>query len=250
MKVTRNSLRNQQEGMGHVFMVILVLVVLAVIGLIGYKVAGGNKKASTTTTTTTANTETSAANSGCVATYKDENLCKAAANNNLDKLSYKGTIVTTGADGQSTTLTMLSDGKGNSSSSGDLGGLALNTVTYAGHYYLQTDGTWYDYGTNSGAAPTGTDDPANDAKITLGSGETYKPLGKEACGTSSCFKYQVIDATSPGAQQFVWFDTNNYRVRQWTGVDTDGSKLSMTINYQSVSISKPSPAQPFSALGQ
>lgn len=252
MKLTATSLRKRQEGMGHVFMVVLVLVVLAIIAFVGYTVAtkDSNKKASTTTTTTTSSTETSAADSSCVATYKDENLCKAAANSNLDKLTYKATIVTTDAHGQSATLTLLSDGKGNSSSSGDLGGLALNTVTYAGHYYMQTSGVWYDYGTDSSSAPTGTDDPANDAKITLGSNETYTPLGKEACGNSNCFKYQVTDASTAGSQQFVWFDTKDYRVRQWTGTDTDGNKLSMTINYQSVSISRPSPVQPSSTLGQ
>lgn len=246
MKVTATGLRNDQKGVGHVLMVVLLLVVLAVIGLIGYKVAGGNKKASTTTTTTTTTTEAAAADKGCVTTYKDENLCKfAAAGGALDKLAFKATATVTGGDNAGN-FTLLNDGKGNMSIDMTGGGSTLSTVTYGGHSYIKNDqGSWTDYGTD--AQDT---NPAKDMNLVLGSGLTYTPLGKEACGNLSCFKYDLKDSSSPNDEQTVWFDTKSYLARQWKDVSTDDTTgamttIVMTVTYPGkVTVSKPSPVVP------
>ncbi|HSX31408.1 MAG TPA: hypothetical protein VLE99_05825 [Candidatus Saccharimonadales bacterium] len=246
---TITTLRKQEQGMGHILMVVLVLVVLGVIGFAGYKVMGSNKKASTTTTSTTASTESKAATSGCEATYHDANLCKFAAQPQLDKVAYKATVTSTDTSGTTSTLTLLSDGKGNTSLSGTSNGTTLNTIQLSGVGYVENAGVWYQYPTGDSSAATSSDPTAN-MNLVLGAGITYKPLGKEACGSMTCFKYSVSEAATPNATQYAWFDTDHYLLRKWQYTDSTSGTMAMTIDYQSVSITKPSPVQDFSSLGQ
>ena len=243
-------LHKEERGVAHIGLVLLIVVVLAVIGFAGYTVynkSGSGTKASTTTTTTTENTEAAAADQGCVTTYKDENLCKFAAKGGaLDKLAFKATATITGGENAGN-FTLLNDGKGNTSVDMMGGGLTLNAITYGGHSYIKNDqGSWTDYGTN--AEDT---NPAKDLNLVLGSGLTYTPLGKEACGSLTCFTYDLKDTSSPNDTQTVWFDTKDYLARQWKDVSTDDngalSTIVMTINYPGkVSVSKPSPVVPLS----
>ena len=248
MRMQMQRSHREERGIAHVGLVLLVVVVLAVIGFAGYTVynkSGSNTKASTTTTTTTEKTEAVAADQGCVTTYKDENLCKFAVKGGvLDKLAFKATATVTGGDNAGN-LTLLNDGKGNTSMDMTGGGVTLSAVTYGGHYYLKnSDGSWTDYGTD--AQDT---NPTKDMNLVLGSGLTYTPLGKEACGTLTCFKYDLKDSTSPNDEQTVWFDTKDYLARQWKDVSTDDTSGAMTTTLMTVtypgavSVSKPSPVQ-------
>jgi len=242
MRIT--PLKQNQQGMGHVVMVVTALVVVGVIGFVGWKVAGSTKKASTVTTAATTNTEKIAAASGCEAAYHDANLCKFSTHAAIDKTAYKANLTTTGTDGKVTTLTLQADGKGNTALTGD----GLNTVQLDGTSYIQTEGVWYKYpasSTKSAAA-----DPTANMNLVLGAGITYKPLGKEACGSRTCFKYQVSEAATPDTTQLVWFDTSDYLLRQWRATDKTNGTTQMTLDYSSVKITAPSPAQDFSVLGQ
>lgn len=227
--------KQDQRGMAHVLMVVLVLVVVGVIGFAGWKVAGGNKKASTVTSTTTKDTEKVAADSGCVAAYHDENLCKFSTNADIEKLAYTATLTSTDTDGTAGTFTLKSDGKGNSSMSG-----LLNTVQLDGASYIKNGNVWYKYPASSDEEDDS--DPTADMNLVLGEGITYKPQGKEACGSRTCFKYEVTETASPETTQFVWFDTKDYLLRQWKSTGADGSAL-MTLEYGNVKISAPSPVQ-------
>jgi hypothetical protein len=249
VKIQTQTLRGQERGFGHVGLALLVVVVLGVIGFVGYTVAGKSgvgKKASTATTATTATTEAVAADQGCVATYKDENLCKFAAKGGmLDKLAFKATATVTGGDNAGN-LALLNDGNGNTSVSITGGGIALDSVIYGGHSYIKgSDGSWTDYGTD-----TSDSDPTKDFNLVLGSGLTYTPQGKEACGSLTCFKYGLRDDTSPNEEQTVWFDTKSYLARKWSDASTDDTTgvvttTVMTISYPGkVSVSKPSPVVP------
>lgn len=241
--------RKQEQGVAHIGMVLLVVVVVAVIGFAGYTVykkTGSGKKASTTSTTSTESTEAVAADQGCVTTYKDENLCKfAAKGGNLEKLPFKATATVTGGE-DAGNFNLLNDGKGNTSVDITGGGMTLNAVTYGGHSYIKnSQGSWTDYGTDTESQTN----PAKDMNLVLGSGLTYTPQGKEACGSLTCFKYDLKDASSPSSEQTVWFDTKSYLARQWKYVSTDDNGVVtttiMTVSYPGrVSISKPSPVVP------
>src|SRR6185503_19808218 len=76
---------------------------------------------------------------------------------------------------------------------------------------------------------------------------SYKSLGKEACGKLTCFKYQVFDKTQTASSQFVWFDTKDYRMQRYQMSDGKDT-TDMTITYQTVKITQPSPVQDFSGI--
>jgi outer membrane lipoprotein-sorting protein len=79
------------------------------------------------------------------------------------------------------------------------------------------------------------------------SGVTYKKIDTEACGSLTCFKYQITDSASPGSTQYAWFDNGAYLLREWKSSDSSGSSTDMTISYQAISITAPSPVQDYSA---
>ena len=250
MKVAKVSLRGQEQGLGHVLLAIIIVVVLGVIGFAGYTVANRNSpKASTKTTTTTSSSEKSADDTGCVSTYHDANLCKFAGNANLDKLAYKATATVAGSDSPGE-FTVESDGKGNSSVSTTGAGQTFNAITLDGNSYIQTGSVWYEYPKDSStndASNTGDTNPASGVDLVLGSGVTYKPEGTEACGSLTCFKYEVTDTAQPSSVQTVWFDNQHYLIRRWQSADTADGKTTTTILEVSypgnVTITKPSPVQ-------
>jgi len=58
----------------------------------------------------------------------------------------------------------------------------------------------------------------------------------------TCFKYQITDTSTPTTETFVWFDTKDFLLRRITtkdGVNTSD----MTLSYDKVSISTPSPVK-------
>lgn len=251
MKSTTVRLRDQEQGIGHVLMVVLVVVVLGVIGFAGYTVANkSNPKASTKTTTTTTTSEQSATNSGCVAAYHDANLCKFSTNASLDKVAYKATLTVVNDQGTSN-MTLQHDTKGNTSSTITGSGQTIGTVMLDGNSYIQatSGGVWYEYpkGSSTDSSSSDASDPTSSMKLVLGAGITYKPEGKEACGSLTCFKYEVTDTATPNTVQTVWFDTQHYLLREWKAVDSTDT-TDMQISYpSSVTISKPSPVQLFTA---
>ncbi|MEJ0073347.1 MAG: hypothetical protein WDN27_04695 [Candidatus Saccharibacteria bacterium] len=240
------TIRNDQNGLGHVLLIILIVVVLAIIGFAGYTVSQKNKpKASTTATSTTAKSEASAADTGCVATYHDANLCKFASHASLDKVSYSATITSTDLQGTVTSFSFASDGKGNTSLSSGSGTSAFNSVALDGNTYIQTAGVWYEYPASSSTASSAPD-PTADMNLVLGAGITYKPLGTSACGSSTCYEYQVSDTSEAGTTQYAWFGTSDYLLHEWKATDTTTGTTDMTITYGTVNITKPSPVQQIS----
>jgi outer membrane lipoprotein-sorting protein len=62
----------------------------------------------------------------------------------------------------------------------------------------------------------------------------------------TCYEYQVSGAAAGGTQD-VWFDTGSYKLREWREADSAGNTTDMTVTYQPVTISAPSPVENFSA---
>lgn len=82
---------------------------------------------------------------------------------------------------------------------------------------------------------TGESSDVDEQKTTT----TYKLIGKEACGSLTCFKYDVVDSASED-KQTIWFDDKDYKLRKQVHETTDG-KTEMTLEYDKVSITTPSP---------
>lgn len=241
-EIMKPSLRKtavDERGVAHVIAIVLVAVILVAGGYALYKIhASKTAKTSTPSTTTSA-----AADSSCVATYHDATLCHFASNStSLAKLSYKGTI-TENQGGSTSTIVLENDGKGNTTLSGTSNGTTFNSVELSGATYLESNGTWIKYPSGSSTA-TATPNPTSSMNIGVGSaGITYKKIGTAACGKLTCYEYQVIDASAPSTTQYAWFDNSSYLLREWKYTDASGNTTDMTLTYEPITITAPSPVE-------
>jgi len=239
--------KKDEHGVAHLMLIVLVAVVVAVIGGVAWKVSS-NKNGSNSSTGSSA--LSAQAKSACMSTYNDSSLCSfeaASAASPIDKTAYTATL-TNNQSGSTSTLTFKQDGKGNTAltmTGGDVAG-QFNTIEFGGSTYMQSDGTWIKY--PSGSAPTQTSDPSTNLDFLSSLTSTkFTKVGTEACGDLSCLKYQISDNITPNATQYVWFDTSQYKLREWKSTDSTSGTTDMKLSYGAVSISAPSPVQDFSA---
>jgi hypothetical protein len=68
----------------------------------------------------------------------------------------------------------------------------------------------------------------------------YNKLGKEACGSLQCFKYEVINEGEKDSTQIIWFDDKEYKLRKMRIEAKDGN-MEMEYSYDGISIQVPSP---------
>lgn len=118
----------------------------------------------------------------------------------------------------------------------------LNKTTYVKDY---TDGAWTKFTTTDSTEDTNPSDELdftfdNEPSDAAANKTEYKSLGKEACGSLNCFKYQIIDPAAPGDESIVWFDDKDYKLRRYSFKNAEGS-TDMTYSYESVTITEPSP---------
>lgn len=248
--------QSDQRGVAHLLLIVIVVVVVAAVGYVGWKVAGNKKSSSSSSNVPAASKQVaSAAETACLGKYHDKDLCKFVAAEEatpFEKTSLKVTMTGTSGGTQGTWY-LEQDGKGNDSVNLSGGGQTMNVITYAGQSYMQTEanGPWVTYGaassSSSNSQSSTPDSSLTDFANSL-STTTYTKIGKEACGSQTCLKYKVADASMPNSTQYVWFDTKHHLMRQYFESDSStGDSLTMTISYQKVTISKPSPVQDLSA---
>lgn len=251
----RKNLQQDQRGVGHLLLIILAVVVVAGVGVAGWKTATKNKtttkgSSNVSNSQKAATTSGSSADSNCLAAYHDATLCKFAENStSFDKTAYTATI-TSVQSGASETLTLASDGKGNTKLTGSENGQEFSAVTLDGAEYIQTNGAgdWIEYPTGS---TTPVSNPTSNMNIGVGSsGIAYKSLGTVACGNLTCYKYQVTDSATPSVTQYALFDTSSYKLRVWQYSDGSGNSATMDITYDAVNITKPSPVESLSSLSE
>lgn len=245
------SIRHDQRGLGNVLIIVLVILVLVVVGGVAYKVT---KKDDTKVTTASVKSAGKEVNAACLKTYKDKELCKFTASYaDFEKKPYKLTITSTSAEGDSKS-TVLSDGKGNTSVVATVNGKETSYVYYNKATYSKGPGetTWIKYPSTDTTDTSTSSNPASDIKIDTkydgtDSTITYKKIGKEQCGNATCLKYQVIDSTQPNTTTYVWFNTSKYRLARYTTKDSNNSSTDMTITYQAIKLSAPTPVKDYSA---
>ncbi len=230
-----------QSGIAHL-MIIIGLVVIAVIAAVAWKVS------SSKSTTTVAS---KAVQSACEKEINDKNFCKFAASFTLNT-SYEATITTVDTAGATSSMTMQSDTKNNSSIVSRADGKETAAyVSLDGDTYFKDEstGSWTKIAGDK-TKPTVTS-PTSDIKIdttdlTAKNTTTYKYLSKEKCGSLNCFKYQIVDTAATGTTQYIWFDDKNYQMQRWYSKDANGS-TDMSFTYKSIKISAPSPVSDTSA---
>lgn len=244
--MTKNSDRNQQ-GFAHILLLVLVVVVLGVAGFAGWRIYKNNKDKSPADSATTAATKTAAksAQSTCEATHHDKDFCKfeaAMIAQPIDKIAFTAVLTAT-QDGTPSTMQFSQDSKGNTS----LVAGELRSISYNGSTYVKMSGdTWTKYPA-SASTPTTTTNPTSDLAFANSLATTkFSKIGTEACGKLTCIKYKISDSTiTAGTTQYVWFDTDSYKLREWSSTDSTGT-TDMKITYEAVTITAPSPVQEFS----
>ena len=243
--------QHDERGVAQILLVVFAVVVIAAVAFAGWKVADNKKSpASSSSSNNSSSKSNPTVSSGCVATYHDNTLCKfEASSTSFDKTAYTATLKVD-QQGTNSTMTLASDGKGNTKLSTTSGGQTLNSITLDGNTYIQTGGSgpWIEYPSGASAP---TSNPTSNMNITVGSaGISFKALGTASCGNLTCYKYQVTDTASPSTTQYVWFDNSNYNLREWQDTDGSGNTTDMTISYQPVNITKPSPVQSYTTPAQ
>lgn len=229
----------EERGIAHLFLVLLVLTVITVVGVIGWRVAAHHKSSKGT-----GNPSSNSLPGSCLSKYNDGRLCQFAAHYTpINKLAFKADVHVTSPQGTPSALTYSSDGKGNTSVVGTSEGQQLSVIILNNATYIRTSGSgWIEYPAGAANTPAETDPTAN-MDIGVGTaGLSFQYLDTMSCGNLTCYKYQVTNHALPGTTQYIWFDTENYMLRQWSYQGGTGD-TTMTITYQPVSISAPAPVQ-------
>ncbi|MBL8121432.1 hypothetical protein JNM87_01650 [Candidatus Saccharibacteria bacterium] len=241
-------LQKDQAGLGHLLLLVIIVAVVGGVGFVGYTVMQKNKdKASTTSSSKVSSEVSKAMAESCKKEIDDKDLCKffSSWDGNL-----KFAVVSTDtSDGTTTSMTMKIDGKNTYIKSEGASAMEIITIgdttyTKGGQYWWkQTTDTNSTQETSSTIKPEDFDFdvPTEDELDTAGA--EYKKLGKEACGSFTCFKYQFIDSTNTSTKQFLWFDDEDYRMRKLSIENADGSKSEQVYSYDNVSVTVPSPVK-------
>lgn len=239
------QIKRNENGFSQVI-ILIAIVIIAAIGFVGYRVM--NKSSAPAVLSTPAG---SAANSACLKVYNDKDFCKFAASFTLTGVPYKAVFTSSqGTAGSSTSMTILTDSKGNTSLTSTSVGTEMAYITLDGTTYMKdtTDNTWWKFAAGNASTPA-TTDPANEIKFdttTTGTPTTtYKKIGTEACGSATCFKYQVADASTAGTTQYVWINTKTYQMQRWSSTDSTNGTTDAVFTYQPVTITAPTPVKDF-----
>lgn len=247
------KLKNHEKGVGSVF-IIAIVVVLAVAGVVTWQLTkkSSPKTPSSTNSTNTANTSGSVSSS-CLKAYNDNALCAFAEHANISNQEYVATGTATNSTGSKSTYTVKNDGKGNTEVTYSSNGQQLSSINLDGATYIQTgtSSSWLEYSGTSLGAATAAPNPTSGFKLdfttSTPAGVSVTKEGTTSCGSLTCYKYKVIDSSTPTATEYVYFDTSSYLLRQWTSNDTSsGISVDLTFSYPSVTITKPSPVQQIS----
>jgi hypothetical protein len=243
MKIKIHSLRNAERGVAHILLILFaVLLVGGVGGLAVWRISSYNNNhgdnANGSANNDGSGNNSATASDECIALTHDANICHLGAIDGLDKHASTVKVVLQGADGAQT-FTEKFDGKGNNSvESGDIGGISVG-----GHQYVLLDGKWIDYGSNGSAAPSAPAAPA----LATTAGVKYENLGKEACGSDTCYKYRCTGGILGTSTVLVTFGTKDYLPRHYDVSTPSGGasllgNMTMDITYGGVTIAAPAGA--------
>lgn len=241
MHINRINLHSDSRGIAHLFLILIVAGVVGVGGFAYWRVSSYNNKDDSSgreTTTPGGSTANTADKSDeCVALTGDENICRMGSITDLSKFS---SVVTMNMNGMQSTIKY--DGKGNNDTNlGDLG----RAITVNGKNYIYMMDAWYDTGNDTSQVP---DSQMPDLGFATTAGIKYENLGKEACGSDTCFKYRMSGGILGDGVVTCLFSDKDYLPRYYESTGGMLGQMTMTIAYQPVTITAPEGAKPISSL--
>lgn len=238
------SVHNTQAGQNKTVLIVVVAAALVALGAGGWWFFMKDKDVASVVNTPEAKQIVDA----CKKTINDNDLCRFFGS--WDANQKFAVEMTTASNGSSSKSTYKVDGeKMYIKTDGDY---AMEMITIGDDTYTKAGDVWWKK-TNKPDAPAADtttaevadrdqfkfDEPTAD-KTT---GPQYKKLGKEACGSFTCFKYQMIDTTSSGETVYLWFDDSKFLMRKMSTESSDGSRMEQVYSYENVSVPTPSPVK-------
>jgi hypothetical protein len=228
--------QRDERGITHLLLLVAGVGVLAVIFTAGYMVFNHSRNSGKDAVGLTTSF------SRCLSkNSNDSRICNFEKSYvPVSQAAYTADVSVTSPQGTLSNLTYSTDGKGDSDVEGASEGQQLSSIVLSGATYIKISGSdWVEYSSGSKNAPAQTDPTAS---MNIGAGQSnlsYQYVDTEACGSLTCYKYNVSDKTQPNVTQDIWFDTASYKLREWSYHGSTGS-TTMTISYQPITITAPS----------
>ncbi len=220
---------------------LIIIIAVLVLGGGGYfayaKISGGSLKIP--------GLSSSKFNSNCK--YNDPDLCKFI--NNWKEVKNLTMTSTDTTGGKTTTAVFKMEGEDNSQIILSEGGketyntVILGKTTYTKDY---TDNKWFKYTPTATNTNISSEESRIDFDTKADSAEdktTYKKIGKEACGSLTCFKYQVIDPAITDSTEYIYFDSKEYLLRKTRSEANNGNISEATYDYTKFTLPEPSPTK-------
>lgn len=232
---------HNQTGFAHLGIILAVVGVVAIGALVAWRFMGTAKDS-----TASVSSELAQKIASAKCEYDDKDLCKFFVSFKEHK-QYKMVTTAAGYEGENGPTTSTYEVDGDNWRSVTTGQYA-SEIIMIGEFTTYTkapNGTWWkqtrepsDAPVDTELTPTDTTDFEEPTTDETADPTIYKALGKEACGTLTCFKYQVVDKSSEGTTQYIWFDTKDYQLRRTTYA-SDGMSSDTTFSYDKVSVKAP-----------
>ena len=234
---------------GFTPILVVVLVVVAAAGVAGYMLM--NKKGDSALPKVNIPGVKTVLDSKCK--FNDAELCKYVNKGlaqDMSKLNYTIKTASTDSEGNKSNSEMKMDNKGNSQIvSSEKEKETSNIIVMGNTTYMKdyTDGKWFKMENESeDNQEMGQMPDMESIKEEFQKEQEnieYKKIGKEACGTLNCFKYQIIDPNQTSSTQYIYFDDREYVMRKMSSIDQSGYTYEMIFEYGPVTITAPSPVK-------
>lgn len=235
-----------QKGFAPILIILIGVVILGAVGsvLISKNKTGGNPLSQL-------KIGGAALNANC--DFKDPDLCKyinRAMTGDHFKNGMVISTITTDKNGKKRNLFEIDENQNSKMTSSQDGKeimslINLGEMTYTKDY---TDGKWWKYESKrSGETETSTQGKVDVKEEMKKYTEeykdktSYKKIGKETCGTLTCFKYQIIVTDMLDYIQYIYFDDKEYLIRKTRTEDKNGMTTETSYEYKTVTIKEPSP---------
>ena len=239
MAIKKLSIHKDARGIAHLAIILLFLGVAGVGGFAYWRVSSynNNEDANGKSTSQDGSTNTATLSDECVEQTGDENICRLGAISDLSGFSSEVHLTT-----EAGTSIIKFDGKGNHIVDT---GTGLQGISVGGKYYINMDGTWYDSGNDSSQAPKSSVPSFGFATT---AGITYENLGKEACGSDTCFRYKLSGGLLGDGVVIALFGDEDYLPRRIESTGGLLGNMTMTVEYKDITITAPEGALPISSF--
>jgi outer membrane lipoprotein-sorting protein len=237
--------RHSEKGLAPLVLIIIVAVVVAAAGGFLYmSKSGGNLVSSIP------GVGSMMQPSDCP--YSDSNICKFMASYTTTKDMTMTSVVTQSNGKKMESIIEVSGdtkfhmvSKDGSKEVSNM--ISIDDTTYTKDY---SDNSWMKFTQPKEAQELKNnikkslfEEPTGEPNTTPVPQTTFKSLGKEACGSLQCFKYQMMEPSMTDATQYIWFDDREYKMRRTQTTTEDGAISDTIYAYTTVSINVPSPVK-------